>query len=121
METRAFAPLYGPSAAAGTTGTKGSFLTSTTVAGSGTAATSTQFSGSGSGRYQLQIANTSAVWAYVNVGNLGLGLTAATVAASYPVAPGGVVVISVDAEVNAASVILASSTGNVVFTVGEGL
>lgn len=114
--------MYGPSGAAATTGTAATFLTSTTTAASGTVAASTAFAGSpSSGYYQLQIANTTSAWAYVNVGNIALGVTAATVAASYPVAPGGVVVITVNGEVNGASVILASSSGNVIFSRGEGL
>lgn len=122
METRAFAPLYGPFA--GTTA--GGFAASTTVAATNSAATaSTAFAGgTNSGSYQLQIANKSSAWAHVNLGVVG-ALVAATVAASYPVAPGGVVVVTCIApEVNGASVILdaaPSGTGNVVFTRGIGL
>jgi len=45
------------------------------------------------------------------------------VASGYPVAPGAVVVVSVDSEVSGASVILAAgaTAGNVIFTRGEGL
>jgi hypothetical protein len=122
MEIRAFAPLYGPSAAANTTGTAGSLLPSTTVSATSSAVASGIFAGGvTSGRAQLQIANTSGAWAYVNFGNVGIGVTAATVAAGYPVAPGAVVVVSVDPEVNGASVILGTGTGTVVFTRGEGL
>jgi len=118
METRAFAPLYTTATPANT----GSFLPSTTIAASTSAATNaTQFAGAaGSGFYQLQIANTTSGWAYVNVGQVG-AVTAATVATGYPVAPGGVVVISVQPEVNAASVILGTGSGSVIFSRGEGL
>lgn len=118
QDTRAFYPLYSPS----TGKTAGTLLPSVTVAATAVSATaSTAFPGSGNFP-QIQIANKSASWAQVNFGNLTTGaLTAATVAAGYPVGPGAVVVVSVDKEVNAASVILDSGTGNVVFTRGEGL
>jgi len=50
-------------------------------------------------------------------------ITAATVAASYPVAPGAVVVVTLDSEVAAVSCILAAggTAGNVTFTLGNGL
>jgi hypothetical protein len=73
---------------------------------------------------QIQIANTTNGWAYVNFGNLAIGaVTAATVATGYPVAPGAVVVVTVGGDVNGASVILASgaTAGSVIFTRGEGL
>lgn len=121
METRAFAPLYAPGA--GTA--QGGLLTSTTVAASTSAAASTQFSGSNTNAMvQIQIANTTNGWAYVNFGNLQISaVTAATVAAGYPVAPGAVVVVTVGGDVNGASVILAagSTSGSVIFTRGEGL
>jgi threonine/homoserine/homoserine lactone efflux protein len=58
----------------------------------------------------------------VNFGQLG-AVVAATVAASYPVGPGAVVVVSVSAEVNAASVIIAAgaTSGSVTFTRGNGI
>jgi hypothetical protein len=116
-DTRPFAPLYGPS----TGTTAGGLRTSTTVAGTTSAVASTAFyGGPGAGFDQIQIANTSASWAYVNFGVVGV-LAAATVAASYPVAPGAVVVVTVAAEVNGASVILSTGTGNVIFTIGSGL
>ncbi len=128
-EQRSFYPLYlkstetavqgGPS-----TQVAGTLAPSVTVAGTAAAVPSTVFPGTTDNNYvQIQIANTSAQWAYVNFGVLlgGLTVTAATVASGYPVAPGSVVVVSVDKEVNAASVILASGTGNVIFTRGEGI
>jgi hypothetical protein len=122
METWAFKPLYGPSTGI----VQGSLLSSTTVAASTSAAASTRFQGgpSGGSICQIQIANQTNGWAFVNFGNLDIGaVTAATVASGYPVAPGGVVVVSVGDDVNGASVILASgsTSGNVTFTRGVGL
>jgi hypothetical protein len=68
---------------------------------------------------QIQISNQTASWAYVNFGVFG-AVVAATVN-SYPVGPGAVVVVSVAGEVTGASVILATGTGSVTFTRGEGL
>jgi hypothetical protein len=119
METRAFQPNYTKATASA----NGTLLSSVTVAASVSAATSGQLGlTSPNGPCQVQIANTTAAWAYVNVGQFG-SVTAATVAAGYPVAPGAVVVVTVDAEVSGASVILAAgaTAGNVIFTRGEGL
>lgn len=123
-DQRSFYPMYLKSTETGGTTTPGTLAPSVTVAGTSTAVASTVFPGTTDNNYvQIQIANTSAQWAYVNFGVLlgGQVVTPATVASSYPVAPGAVVVVSVDKEVNAASVILASGTGNVIFTRGEGL
>jgi hypothetical protein len=70
----------------------------------------------------MQIANQTAAWAYVNFGIAG-AVTAATVAASYPVAPGGVVVLTIADEVTGATVILAAgaTSASVTFTRGSGL
>lgn len=120
METRAFEPLYGP-----TTGlTAGTLLPSTTIAASVAAATNAApFSGTTQNQFvQLQIANQTTAWAFVNFGIVG-AVVAATVAASYPVAPGAVVIVTVASEVTAASVILAAggTAGPVTFTRGKGL
>lgn len=118
-EIRSFFPMY-ISSAPGQTGT---LSPSTTVAATDAAGASGRFSGTGDNNYvQIQIANLSTSWAYVNFGVFG-AITAATVAASYPVAPGSVVVVSADQEVTGASVILATAaaTGNVIFTRGAGL
>lgn len=123
-EVRSFYPLYQKSSVSAGVSTAGTLQPSVTVAGTAAAVASTVFPGTDRNNYcQIQIANQAAQWAYVNFGVLGGGLTVtpATVAASYPVAPGSVVVVSVDPEVNAASVILASATGNVTFTRGEGI
>lgn len=71
---------------------------------------------------QIQIANISSSWAWVNFGVFG-NVAAAAAGISYPVAPGAVVVVSVDPEVTGASVVLqtAAATGNMAFTRGEGL
>lgn len=116
-EAIAFGPQYSPS----TGTTQGSLLPSTTVSATASAVASTRFSGTNwSGKRQLQVSNTSTVFAYINFGNIDKGaVTAATVAASWPVAP-GTVIVTVDSEINAASVILASGTGTVVFTRGDG-
>lgn len=122
VETRAFFPLYSKLPAANGAA-QGSLLPSTTVAATDAAGNSGKFSGTeDNGSRQIQIANLSTSWAYVNFGVFG-NMVAATVAASYPVAPGSVVVVTVDAEVTGASVILgtAAATGNVIFTRGEGL
>lgn len=121
METRAFQPLYTPATG---TGASGTLSPSTGIAASTVAATNnTAFSGTTNNQVvQIQIANTTNGFAFVNFGVFG-SVVAATVANSYPVAPGAVVVVSVAAEVNAASVILAAgaTAGVVVFTRGEGL
>lgn len=117
METRAFAPLYTPASGQ----TPGSLISSVTVAGAATATASTVFPGTLNNQFvQIQIANQTTSWAYVNFGVFG-SVTPATVAASYPVAPGAVVVVSVANEVTGASVILGTGTGNITFTRGEGI
>ena len=120
QDTQAFAPIYRPSTGTGT----GGLVSSTTVAATTSGVASTQFAGAYDGNVlqQIQIANTTNGWAFVNFGQVGV-LAAATVAASYPVAPGGVVVVTVPGEVNGAHVILASgaTTGSVIFSRGGGL
>jgi hypothetical protein len=126
METRALAPLYTPTSLNPLTGAVivGTLQSSVTVTAGIAAVASTLLPGGQTCSFaQVQIANTTTAWAYVNFGVLG-AVVAATVAASYPVGPGAVVVVSVPAEVSGASVILgAASTGGtaVIFTRGEGL
>lgn len=117
-QTWAFNPLYKHSALGGVA-PFGSLFASVTVAASTSAAAGVLMNTSTN---QVQIANQTSAWAYVNFGPAG-NVTAATVAASYPVAPGGVVVVTVDDEVNGVSVILAAggTAGSVTFTVGNGL
>jgi hypothetical protein len=126
QDTKAFGPLYTRYNAVGPV--QSTLAASTTVTSTNASATaSTAFAGAApSGKNQIQIANTTTAWAYVNFGVLlgGRTVTAATVAASYPVAPGAVVAVTVDAEVNAASVILGVAPGTntaVIFTRGEGV
>jgi hypothetical protein len=70
---------------------------------------------------QIQIANQTASWIYVNIGPGAVA--AATVAAGYPVAPGAVVVVTINGLSYIASCICAagSSGGSVTFTRGQGL
>lgn len=119
QDTRSFYPLYGPATGLGT----GSLTASVTVTASAVVAASTLLGPANSGFYQMQIANKTTAWAHVNFGAFG-NVTAATVATGYPVAPGGVVVVSVQPEVTGASVILDAAPGTataVIFTRGEGI
>jgi hypothetical protein len=117
-ETRPIAPLYNHQSGS----TSGALVSSVTVAATTTHAASGQFPGTGGQFLQVQIANLTTSWAYVQFGVYG-NVTAATVATGYPVAPGSVVVVTVNNEVSGADVILDSSggTGNVIFTVGQGI
>lgn len=120
-DTKAFFPLYTRSNS--TPAVSGSLQPSVTVAATDAAAESSRFPGTDNNNFtQIQIANKSIEWAHVNFGISG-AVVPATVATGYPVAPGAVVVVSVDPEVTAASVILdtAAATGDVIFTRGEGL
>jgi hypothetical protein len=110
----AFAPLYT------VTGTNpGTLAASVTLAA--TASSQAVALPIGSSTNQVQIANQTASWAYVNFGIFG-STPAATVAASYPVAPGAVVVVGIAFEVSGATCILAAAgTGSVTFTLGDGL
>lgn len=128
-DTRSFYPMYLRSSETVPVGgglavaTAGTLVASTTVIGVDTATASAKFPGTDNNNYcQIQIANLSTSWTYVNFGVFG-NVTAATVSASYPVAPGSVVVVSVDKEVSGCSVIhgTAAATGNVIFTRGEGI
>lgn len=118
-DTKPFSPLYGPNSGAAA----GSFLPSVTIAAT-TAAASAALPGNVTGNSdlnQIQIANTTTGWAYVNVGRNTTEIVAATVASSYPVAPGAIKVITVNSEVAAVSVILGTGTGGVIFTRGAGV
>lgn len=124
-DTRAFFPLYTPSNVAA--GQIGQLLPSVTVnAVDATAVPSTVFPGTTDNNYcQIQVANKTDKWVHVNFGVLlgGQTVRAATIN-DYPVAPGSVVVVTVDPEVNASSVFSnGSPTGStgVLFTRGDGL
>jgi len=126
QDTQSFAPVYRRTVVnAGSANTAGTLQTSVTVTASSSSATASGViaGANPNGNNQIQIANKTTAWAHVNFGVLG-AITAATVAAGYPVAPGAVVVVTVDPEVDGASVILdAASTGssNVIFTRGAGV
>ncbi len=117
-QTWAFNPLYKRTAQGGVA-PFGTLIASVTVAAS-TSATAGVLPNTSTN--QIQIANQTTAWAYVNFGLAG-NVTAATAASSYPVAPGAVVVVTVDDEVNGCSVILAAggTSGSVTFTAGNGL
>lgn len=98
-------------------------VTSFTVAATAVSATSTQLSGDTAIehiRRQIRVSNTTTAWAYINFARDVSSINAATVANSYPVAPNTSTVVTVGVDVDAASVILASGTGNVTFTRGVG-
>jgi hypothetical protein len=121
-DTKPFQPLYGPNAGSAA----GSFLSSLTITGSNSVAASAALPGpaSGSDLNQIQIANTTTAWAYVNVGRNTTEIVAATVAASFPVAPGVSRTITVNSEVAAVSVIMGTAPGTntaVIFTRGTGI
>jgi hypothetical protein len=117
-ETWAFEPIYTNTGNQG--GTPVGTLAPSITAAATTSAVGVTFQNPNTN--QIQIANQTSSWAYVNFG-IANAVVAATVAASYPVAPGAVVVVTVGTEVNAASVILAAGAagGSVTFTVGCGL
>ena len=123
-EVRAFEPLYAPSGPSGGTGVttpQATLLPSVTLAATASNQATAIFPGSVTNyKQQIQIANQGTTWAFVNFGVFG-NIAAATVASSYPVGPGAVVVVTVDKEVTGATVILASGTANITFTRGEGL
>ena len=121
-DTQAFAPLYAPNAGS----VAGGLTASVTITGSNAAAASASLPGKPmqNGLCQMQIANKTSAWAHVNFGQSTANIPAATVAASYPVAPGAVVIVSVNSEVAAASVILDAAPGSataVIFTRGAGV
>jgi hypothetical protein len=132
MEERPFAPLYNRTAftrnADGTT-TKtqtGSCIQGVTVSGvDATAVASTEIPGTNNNQVsQIQIANKTSVWVHVNFGNITApnAVRAATLT-DFPVAPGTVVVVTVDPEVNGASVFtngVPSGATSVIFTRGSG-
>lgn len=123
-EERSFYPLYTRSSTTGTVTTQGTLRNSVTVsANAGAQTTALPTTGAANIYNQIQIANTGALWAYVNFSwSSGGAVAAASVASSYPVAPNSVVVVSVDPEVDQVSTILtAAGPQNVTFTRGEGI
>lgn len=123
QDTQAFAPFYKVSRPAQSQ--IGTLYPSITVAATaGGANPSAVIPAPGSGGSQIQIANTATTaWAYVNFGAIRDAQTvaAATVAASFPVPPLSTRVVTVDPEVNGASVIMSAGSANVIFTRGNGV
>ena len=116
-DVRPIAPLYSPNSGPGVGGLIANLtISASTTATSGALPGNTQTNDFN----QIQIANTTTGWAYVNFGRSTAEIAAATTANGYPVAPGGVVVITVSSEVAATSVILSTSSGSVIFTRGSG-
>jgi hypothetical protein len=112
--TAPFAPLYN-----GSTGLDPSI----TVAATASSTTSTAFVANLQQQQafnQVRVCNTTSSFAYVNFGPLAT-VAAAAVATSLPIAPNSIEVFTIDPTANAATVILASGTGNVIFTRGEGI
>lgn len=122
-ELRSFAPLYTRTGPLSTPA--GRCLPSVTVvAVDATAVPSAVFPGqiSNNAQVQIRIANKTSAWVHIQFGVLG-AVVAATVN-DFPVAPGDVVVVSVDSEVNAASVFASgtiSGSTSVIFTRGSGI
>lgn len=121
QETRAFEPLYRSSVPTASTPVSGSLIASVTLGATDASQATARLPGNGNFT-QLRIANKSTSWAHVNFGVFG-DVPAATVAASYPIPPASVEVVTVDPEVTGATVILATpaATGDVIFTRGGGL
>jgi hypothetical protein len=116
----AFAPAYSPTTNV-TTGTLVPSLTINATTSSSTGSLPNIPSVGYSDQVQIQVANTSFSWAYINFGITSGLVPAATVAAGYPVGPGAVIVLSVNSEVTGVAVILSSGTGNVIFSRGAGI
>ena len=74
---------------------------------------------------QVQVANSSSAYAFVIFGNANTVTASAgsagTQTTDYPVAPGGVVVMTISQFTTYVAVVLASGTGAVYFTPGVGL
>jgi hypothetical protein len=114
-----FNPLYTNTSPAGTS--PGTLQPSVTLAAS-TTATAGLLPGGNSSTAQIEFANLTGAWAFINLGIAG-AVVPATVAASYPIAPGADKVISVPSEVTGWSVILqaGAAAGSVIATRGSGL
>jgi hypothetical protein len=122
QDTQAFAPFYKVSRGSQV----GTLMSSVTVAATagGANASAVIIGAPNGGGSQIQIANTAATaWAYVNFGALRDAQTvvAATTAASFPVPPNSIRVVTVDSEVNGASVIMSAGSANIIFTRGNGV
>lgn len=131
VEVRPFAPLYNQTQFTQTGATSavsqtGSCVLGITVAASnGVAVASAAFPGTNNNAdAQIQVSNKTSVWVHVNFGSIQApqAVRAATLN-DLPIPPGMIAVVSVDPEVNAASVFAdgapAAST-SVIFTRGSG-
>jgi hypothetical protein len=125
-ETRPFTPLYNQSQYINGVINPGSgnlVASATAVAGVASSA-SAQFPGnfgSDNSVVQIRISNKTSTWVHVNFGQFG-NIRAAT-GTDFPVPPGAVQVVTVDAEVSGATVIsdgVPASSTVVVFTRGSG-
>ena len=117
METWAFNPLYFNTGNAGTPA--GTLLASITITLVASTAQAVVLPGGNSSVRQIQMANQTTTWCFVNFGIAG-AVVAAAIATGYPVAPGAVVVVTVADEVTGASVIT-TGTGAFTFTRGNGV
>lgn len=120
-DTRAFRPLYTPSTQ--NPAVAGTLLPCAFMGTTDAPSNSPRFPGTDrNSSTQIQIANISTSWAWVNFGVFG-SVTPVGAGVGYPVAPGAVVVVTVNPEVTGASAVLqtAAATGNMAFTRGEGL
>jgi hypothetical protein len=123
VDVRPFAPLYQQTQyGGGAIVQTGQNLVSVTVAASNVAAASAVFPGVGNNNAtQIQVANLTDKWAFVNFGVFG-SVRAATLT-DIPVGPGTTQVFTVPPEVTGASVILTAAAGSltsVIFTRGTG-
>jgi hypothetical protein len=123
-ELRSFAPAYNRTGIIAGPVVGQCLPSVTVVAVNATAVASAIFPGQAGNNslVQIQISNKTSVWVHVNFGVFGA--VRASVLTDYPVPPGSVVVVSVDAEVTGASVFAdggpAGST-SVMFTRGSGI
>lgn len=121
-ETPPFKPLYIRDKSVNGIVSNG-LVKSLDIAASTTASVATSLPGASANNTecQIQIANRQGTgWAWVQFG-VSNDCPLAVAGQCYPVAPNGVVVVTVDSEVNSVSVVLdTSATGNVNFCRGEG-
>lgn len=124
-DTRAFAPIYIQSNPV-LLQVGDCYLSTTVAASNGVAVASAAFAGNNENNFvQLRIANKTSVWVHVNFGVLlgGQAVRPATLN-DMPIAPGAVEIVTVNSEVNAASVFAdgaPSASTSVIFTRGDGV
>lgn len=120
-DVRPFAPLYVQTVP--NTAQTGAIVASATATAAAVSSASTVFPGLASENSfcQIQISNKTSVWVHVCFGQFGV-VRAATLT-DYPVAPGSVAIVTVDPEVNGATVIsdgAPAASAVVLFTRGLG-